>query len=122
MSAEERVAEFSSYNVIADTEEIHGDVEHVTDREYCLEMAKQIVCNDRDKQYGKPENSFPVIAKLWSAYLGVDISPMDTAMLLGLLKVARIKTGKFKEDNYIDLAGYTACAMELGGMKNESTK
>lgn len=31
-----------------------------------------------------------------------------------LLKVARAATGKFNADNYIDIAGYAACACEIG--------
>ena len=37
------------------------------------------------------------------------------AMMMALLKVARIKTGKHKDDNFIDLAGYAACACEVSG-------
>ena len=32
---------------------------------------------------------------------------------MALLKVARIKSGRYKADNYIDLAGYAACAAEI---------
>jgi hypothetical protein len=33
--------------------------------------------------------------------------------MMALLKVARIRSGQIKEDNYIDLIGYAACAGEL---------
>ena len=39
-------------------------------------------------------------------------SAKDVAMMLALLKVARIKTG-VKGDSYVDLAGYAACAGEI---------
>ena len=29
--------------------------------------------------------------------------------------IARIQTGTFKPDNYIDIAGYAACAAEVAG-------
>lgn len=84
-----------------------------------LDTAKQIVTQDRESQYGKPEDSFEIIATLWTAYLrgcGVDIDfldPHDVAAMLALLKIARIATGKGKTDNWVDLAGYAACGGEL---------
>ena len=79
-----------------------------------LEQAKQIVCTDREETYGEPENNFSLIAALWSTYISREISPEDVAMMMVLLKIARIKTGKHKADNYIDLCGYASCAGELG--------
>lgn len=83
------------------------------DRKAILEQAIQTVTNDRQDQYGSPENSFTEISKLWTAYLDKPVSPHDVAMMMCLLKVARIKTGSAKDDNYIDLAGYSACAGEI---------
>ena len=40
------------------------------------------------------------------------INAKDVATMMGLLKVARIATG-YKEDNFVDLAGYAACAGEI---------
>ena len=37
-------------------------------------------------------------------------------------KTARISTGKFKDDNYIDLCGYAACAGEIGGKETNCFK
>ena len=39
----------------------------------------------------------------------------DVAIMMILLKIARIQTGTFKPDNYIDIAGYAACAAEVAG-------
>ena len=50
--------------------------------------------------------------KLWTAYMGVLFTPKDVAMLMALLKVARIKAGD-KADSFVDLAGYAACAGEI---------
>ena len=41
------------------------------------------------------------------------ILPEDVAVMMALLKIARIKTGKFKEDRFVDACGYLACAAEL---------
>lgn len=82
-----------------------------------LEQAKTCVSGDRDRDYGSPENSFEMIAKLWSIYLQLDpmtvIEPRDVAAMLALLKIARISSGVYKADNWIDLAGYAACGGEI---------
>ena len=78
-----------------------------------LDRAKAIVTGEREKQYGKPEDNFAIIAELWSAYTGYKFSPVNVAMMMALLKVARIKTGVGTVDSFVDLAGYAACAGEI---------
>lgn len=78
-----------------------------------LEAALRCVCGDREQDYGSPEDSFGVIAAMWSAYLGYPIDAKDAAAMLALLKIARIATGHGKEDNWVDLAGYAACGGEI---------
>lgn len=77
-----------------------------------LEQARRCVCGGREQEYGTPENNFSLVAKLWEAYTGHKFHAEDVAMMLSLLKVARIKAG-IKPDSFIDLAGYAACAGEL---------
>lgn len=95
-----------------------------TIRAEILDAAKKIVTGDREKQYGKPEDNFAVIARFWEVYLSercvsggaeVTLNPDDVAMLMALMKVARIMTGTFKGDSYIDACGYLACAAEIAG-------
>ena len=86
-----------------------------TTRAEILDAAKKIVTGDREKQYGSPEDNFGVIARLWSTYAGHSFTPVDVAMMMTLLKVARIKTGHYKADSYIDACGYLACAAEIAG-------
>lgn len=95
-----------------------------TTRAEILDAAKRIVTGDREKQYGKPEDNFAVIARFWEVYLSercvsggaeVTLNPDDVAMLMALMKVARIMTGTFKGDSYIDACGYLACAAEIAG-------
>jgi hypothetical protein len=35
--------------------------------------------------------------------------------MMALLKIGRIASGQAQADNYIDLAGYAACAGEIAG-------
>lgn len=86
-------------------------------RRECLETAEHMVNGDREHDYGTPEDNFKTIAGLWSAYLGKEISSLDVAMLMALMKIARIKAGT-KPDSFVDLAGYAACGAEIAGGKS----
>lgn len=78
-----------------------------------LDAAKKIVTGEREKQYGSPADNFAVIARLWTTYAGHSFTPVDVAVMMTLLKVARIKTGHCKTDSYVDACGYLACAAEI---------
>ena len=73
-----------------------------------LDAAKACVCGEREQDYGTPEDSFGLIGQLWTVYMGTLFTAKDVAMMLALLKVARIHNGD-KMDSFIDLAGYAAC-------------
>lgn len=85
-----------------------------------LNEANRIVNGERANTYGGPEDSFKTIAGLWEAYLTkpgktfVTISPSDVAIMLALLKVARLKNSPNHRDSWVDLAGYAACGAECG--------
>lgn len=87
-----------------------------------LEKANKCVTGSRQQDYGEAENNFAIIAALWEPYLRAKcltgeydlcIAPEDVAILLALMKIARITSGRYHEDNFIDLAGYAACAGEI---------
>lgn len=82
-------------------------------RAQTLSTASQAVLSDREKAHGSPEDSFGLIATFWSAYLGLEIQPYQVGVLMGLLKIARMKCNPDNEDNMVDLAGYAACVNEL---------
>lgn len=75
----------------------------------------------RQQVHGKPENTFGAIAGMWSVYLSeligqeVELKDHQAAMMVGLLKVARSIKSPEHADNFVDLAGYAACAGELAG-------
>jgi Domain of unknown function (DUF6378) len=87
----------------------------VTDREAILELAKQITSTDRNRDYGEPEQNFEAIAGLWSAALRNKyvFQPHEVAMLMMLVKVARISTSPEVQDHWVDIAGYAACGGEV---------
>lgn len=81
-------------------------------RESVLNSAKEIVLGGRDEEYGGPEDSFNTIANLWSAYRGESYSAADVALMLAMLKIARLKNNPTHRDSWVDLAGYAACGGE----------
>ena len=85
----------------------------MSNRKDILNQAMQATSGDRNEKYGEPENNFAKIASLWNAYFENGFfCAHDVAMMLALMKVARISSG-MTEDSYADLCGYAACAGEL---------
>ena len=83
-------------------------------REEFLELVRQTVCDKKIQEYGKVEDNFNVIATFWNNYIGqMRFTERDVAVMMMLVKIARISTGKNKLDNYVDIAGYAACAADF---------
>ena len=78
-----------------------------------LETAIGYISRDRNATHGRPEDTFGRIAALWSVVVGVQITPAQVALMMGLLKIARAWANANNIDNYEDLAGYAGCAGEL---------
>lgn len=125
-------ARYFGFEVIEDTPdarevvEQHGeDAKRKLTRADILHAAEKCVCGQRETDYGTPEDNFETIAVLWETYLrracvdeagGVYIDANDVAMMMALLKIARIAAGGGKADSWIDLAGYAACGAECEGV------
>lgn len=92
-----------------------SQIETKLSRKEILESALKCVMGDREQDYGTPENNFNLIAELWSVYTGKTFNAVDVAVMLALLKIARIRNGHGKADNWVDLAGYAACGGEIEG-------
>ena len=95
--------------------------EKMEKREECLRTACEIVNGARQDCYGDAEDNFQTIAALWESYLkatGCDvvINSKDVAMMMILLKVARAASHEIHLDNYVDIAGYAACAYGIDEM------
>ena len=96
-------------------------------RSEILKSAERCVCTDRNQQYGEPEDNFRTISMLWSVYLcarGMEkpLSAADVGAMMALFKLGRIATGGYKADNFIDLAGYAACAGEISTESGRTSK
>ncbi|MEC5291548.1 MULTISPECIES: DUF6378 domain-containing protein [unclassified Aurantimonas] len=103
-----------------------------------LDAAKAAVA-DRGLNYGKPEDNFRRIAELWSTHIknryaqttndyGNDMStwdgmldPSDVALMMVLMKIARLENEPTHQDSIVDMAGYAACLGEIAdGIKKDA--
>lgn len=82
-------------------------------RREILDEAIEAVTVDRAATHGKPEDTFGRIAAVWSARLGVEVTPAQVCILLADLKACRAWGNPAHADNWVDLAGYAACGGEL---------
>ena len=78
-----------------------------------LDEAKEIIYGDREKTYGHPSKNLEVIARMWSAYLFArnvvcEITPQDVAVMMVLLKAARLGNDNAHRDSLTDICGYAA--------------
>lgn len=79
-----------------------------------LDVAKEYVTKDRAADHGDMEDNFLTIAAYWNTHLGIHlIGPQDVAVMMTLLKLARIKQNEKHLDNWIDACGYMACGGEI---------
>jgi hypothetical protein len=83
-----------------------------TMRAHVCDTAKALTTGDRNKDYGSPTQNFVETAALWSVYTGHDFTAHDVAVMMILVKVGRLMTSPTKVDNWIDIAGYSACGAE----------
>lgn len=81
------------------------------------------IVEKRGLSYGKPENNFARISQLWSIYFGMReattregmyvVDETDVAILMVLMKVARLMERPDNLDSWLDIAGYAACGAEV---------
>ena len=77
-----------------------------------LKDAYNIINGNRQNSYGTPEDSFARISDYWNTYLKhknleTVLTPHDVAMMMVLFKIAR-EEHQHKQDNLVDICGYTA--------------
>lgn len=82
-------------------------------RKDILEEALRAVTVDRAATHGAVEDNFGRLAALWSALLGVRVTPAQVALMLIGLKQVRAWGNPGHADNWVDIAGYAACGGEI---------
>jgi len=80
-----------------------------------LKEAIEVINGERQDQYGKPEDSFALIAEFWTSYvkrINRDLDAKDIALMMVLFKLAR-EIYQGKRDNLVDGAGYIGIAGDM---------
>jgi hypothetical protein len=73
-----------------------------------LRETAELINGERAKNYGEPQQSFENIARHWSIFLGIEITPADVGLMMILMKVSRNGRDRFKRDNFVDICGYAS--------------
>ena len=102
-----------------------------TPRAAILNEAMKITHQDRNANYGNPEDNFKNIAALWNAYwipkvqrlekpsgFTPQFGPEDVAVMNMLIKVARLSNNPNHHDSAVDIAGYAACLGDIQASKS----
>lgn len=88
--------------------------ENVNETTNILREAEKIIYGDREKTYGSPSKNLSTIAKMWNAYLQSlnkapdQLDAQDVAIMMVLLKVARLGNTPGHRDSLVDSCGYMA--------------
>lgn len=89
------------------------------DRKACLDAAASCVLQDRNDEYGGPEENFTDVAALWTVIFrrllkpGVSFEPHHVALGQDAVKTARLMGNPTHADSWVDKAGYAACGAEV---------
>lgn len=81
-------------------------------RNEVLDTAKELITQNREAEYGSPHANLNCANDLINAYLKY-AKKADVTVIMALIKIARIATGVYKADNFIDACGYLALGAEM---------
>lgn len=76
------------------------------------DLLQEALCavQERPDNYGACEENFRNIAGIWGMVLGREMTPLQVALCLAGLKVARLAHNPGHRDSWVDLVGYAICA------------
>ena len=79
--------------------------ESMSDFHNIFDEAKQLVNNDRNKDYDHPLDNFDRIRRGWEVIFGIEVTEEQVGLAMAWVKIAR-EAYKHKRDNLVDGAGY----------------
>ena len=82
-------------------------LDYTTPKEF-LETVGQLVTGNRAEQHGDFKLLHEKVAFMWSAYLGMVITPKEVVQMMIHLKQARDRLSPGNNDNDLDIAGYSS--------------
>ena len=71
------------------------------------------IIDERARTHGHYDLTMLRTAKLWTDFLEREIDPMDVAICMALVKLARVMETRNEHDNFLDAVAYFAIAGEL---------
>lgn len=83
------------------------------------------VGRDRAIEYGSPEPNMAATADRWNDHLSNakdadgGLGPVDAALMMIDVKMARLETGEVTRDTLVDIAGYARVAADAAGVNGE---
>lgn len=73
-----------------------------------LEEAHRLTSTEREADYGHPADDWRRTASIWSAILGVEVTPEKACLCMIAVKLSR-ECNQPKRDNLVDICGYARC-------------
>jgi hypothetical protein len=110
--AEQDMLDEEPAKVIVKKEKVKAPV-----KETVLHEAERIIYGDRERTYGHPSKNLWTIARLWTAYVdaasdnalqGKEFTAKDVALMMILVKTARLANNDSHRDSVVDICGYAA--------------
>ena len=91
-----------------------------------LVESAEIIYGDREKTYGHPAKNLNTIAIMWAAYLDAkndkSLVAQDVAVMMILLKAARLANTPNHRDSLVDICGYAALIERCEIAVSDTTK
>lgn len=96
--------------------------ETMNGRQECLTKAMEITSNDRNKDYGDPEDNFRDIAHIREITDKCNHPLLRVALSELAVKIARLANNPTHLDSWVDIAGYGACGYDIAKMRLAALK
>ena len=75
--------------------------------------SRELVAGPRELKYGHPKQNYRRIAKIWSAVLGIEVTPTQAVLCELGVKFSRLIQSPDDEDTQVDIHGYIGVLQRL---------
>lgn len=83
-----------------------------------LEASKLVRNGEREAAYGHPNQDLTRTAGMWSAILGLPVTPQNVALCMAALKISRLVSSPGHRDSLTDLVGYAVVYDRIKEVEN----